>query len=158
MRADTRCVPPTQRGGREQARKVRKYLMHMDVNERLASRVIAITPEDSQWVFNRYCQNCGRFLYTDDWCRKCGTEADDPIKHPIPFANSATAMEKLMLWLKRHQASIGGYNLMVAKLSDITLEWMADDTNDIIVFHSNLIETVLEYVTDETFSRCSETN
>lgn len=78
-------------------------------NEELAFSILRHDRSARKWIFNHYCSNCSRFLHIEDItggkCRKCGTSTTTAIGQPIPFLTSATAIEKLLVWL-RIQAAV----------------------------------------------------
>ena len=70
-------------------------------NDSLAELISSLDPS-AEWAFNKHCQYCGRFLYPEETvaCKKCGTAIKSPVTRPLPFLTSATAIEKLLLWLR----------------------------------------------------------
>ena len=94
----------------------------MITNEHLADLIAKIDPISKQWVYNRHCGYCGRFMYVDEVkCKKCRT-AVCPILRPIPFSSSATAIEKLLIWLRNTQR-VDLLNLVIR----IITEWARSD-------------------------------
>lgn len=73
----------------------------MELDEKLCIAIINID-NSADWVYNYHCESCKKFLYSDNQsCRKCGQKITDPIKIPIPFVKSMTAIEKLIIWLHK---------------------------------------------------------
>ena len=69
-------------------------------NDSLAELIIKIDPGAERWAFNRHCGYCGRYMYQDESnCKKCHSKTR-PMLRPIPFMTSATAIEKLLMWLR----------------------------------------------------------
>jgi hypothetical protein len=70
-------------------------------NEALAEAIVKSDPT-AEWVYNKYCPYCGKFLYPEETsnCKKCKSPADKPVKRVIPFLTSAVAIEKLLLWVR----------------------------------------------------------
>jgi len=94
-------------------------------NDRLAGIIISIDPS-ADWVYNKYCGFCGKFLYPEEVnsrCKKCKTlvtSSDHPIvKRPIPFLSSATAIEKLIVWMRNH-----AHKSLLDKIADIIRVWI----------------------------------
>lgn len=73
-------------------------------DETLAGLIENIDP-GAGWVYNRHCEYCGKFLYPEETtrCKKCHTPTDNALRRPIPFLQSATAIEKLILWVRSRQ-------------------------------------------------------
>lgn len=93
-------------------------------NDALINLVIQIDPDAKSWAYNRYCSSCGRFLYSDTKCKKCGTSATNPILIAIPLLTSATAIEKLITWAKRNSLT-----LLINEIGDIINRWLYSDMN-----------------------------
>lgn len=76
-------------------------------NEELAAIILRHDKLAREWVFNFYCSQCARYLYTEDLtnktCKKCKSSTAEAIGHAIPFITSATALEKLIAWVKDFQ-------------------------------------------------------
>jgi hypothetical protein len=69
-------------------------------NAAIAAKILSFDPK-AQWVYNRFCRTCARHIYPNDIiCKKCKTSVADCIKHPLPFLTSATAIEKVVLWIR----------------------------------------------------------
>lgn len=89
----------------------------MITNEHLAELITQIDRNTFGWVYNRHCKFCGRYLYDETKCKKCHTPTNNPILRPIPFLSSATAIEKLILWL-RNSKRTEILNAVLAIISD----------------------------------------
>lgn len=81
--------------------RARELIEHYN-DEALSELVVDIDRNATRWAYNRHCKNCGRFLYPEEveHCKKCKHAAVDHIKRAIPFLNSATAIEKLVIWIR----------------------------------------------------------
>jgi len=73
-------------------------------NEALAEAIIK-SDSTAEWVYNRYCSYCGKFLYPEETgnCKKCKAPVNEPVKRVIPFLTSAVAIEKLLLWVRNNK-------------------------------------------------------
>jgi hypothetical protein len=99
------------------------YYKNMDYdNETLVKAILLIDPE-AHWVNNRYCEFCAQFLYVesldDKKCKKCKTEITDPTSRALPFLTSATAIEKLILWLRKQELTD-----IIGLIDDIYSAWL----------------------------------
>ena len=74
--------------------------------EELAALILKSDSTASNWVYNRYCGCCAKYLYPEELeqgcCKKCKAGVDISIDRPIPFSSSGTAIEKLLLWARSH--------------------------------------------------------
>lgn len=74
-------------------------------NDALAELIVKLDPGSDYWVYNRHCEQCGKFLYPESieakQCKKCNAPMKNPIETPQPFLTSATAFEKFVIWLKK---------------------------------------------------------
>ena len=52
-------------------------------------------------------------------CKKCGTPVSDPIKHPLPFLTSGSAIDKLLAWVR----SVNDPEL-ISEISKIIDSWL----------------------------------
>jgi len=109
-------------------------------NDNIAFLITRRDPSAESWVYNKHCGHCGKFLYQDEHkCRKCKTSSRNNIKRPIPFLSSATAIEKLICWLRRK-----GHNELLSKVIDIYLMWVKSDRSP----ESYKLEIVITCVKD----------
>lgn len=90
-------------------------------NETLAELVIKHDPAAEKWVFNRHCSFCGKFLYPEEItkCKKCKKSVKESLKRPIPFLTSASAVEKLIVWVRNNQ-----FTELRDQIADIINKWM----------------------------------
>jgi len=100
-------------------------------NETLAELIIKFDNKSEEWVYNRHCEYCGKFLYPEETkhCKKCKTTIKNPVKRAIPFLNSATAIEKLILWVRRSDQHIYPFppKQLLSKILNIINDWAASN-------------------------------
>jgi len=99
-------------------------------SEALAEIIIKLDPT-ALWVHNRYCRSCGTFLYLDNIaCKKCRKPATDPVLRVIPFLTSATALEKLVSWVRsqcRASRPVSKLESLIDKIAEIYRLWLESD-------------------------------
>ena len=78
-------------------------------------------------LLNYQCQ----FLYPDNTeCKKCRRQTTDPVLRVIPFLTSATAIEKLTLWVRdqsRISRPVSKFDGLINKITDIYRLWLESD-------------------------------
>lgn len=91
-------------------------------NEAVSEVVCRLDRDADKWVYNRYCRYCGKFIHPEDGaeCPKCKTPTSNPVKRALPFLSSATAIEKLIIWVRRDGAS----PQLVNRISEIFDQWI----------------------------------
>jgi len=95
-------------------------------NEALAIAICKRDPDADKWAYNKHCSYCGKFLYPeerDSKCKKCGVKANNAIARAIPFLTSATAIEKLIIWIKDRDGNL------INRISSIMSDWMLSPHN-----------------------------
>jgi hypothetical protein len=96
------------------------YSNDMDYNDETMAEVIIKLDPSARWVYNKYCRYCGKFLYPDNIeCKKCRRPTTDPVLRVIPFLTSATAIEKLILWVRTNHSEA-----LIGKITDIYHLWL----------------------------------
>lgn len=114
-------------------------------NENLAQLIIKHDYTASSWVFNYYCSNCARFLYQDDLasgiCKKCKTKTETPVGHPIPFTTSATALEKLIIWVRDFQGIRLGLDKALVMIQSEFQFWLST-TCQTCVYRQSIVDAV----------------
>jgi len=117
--------------------------------EQLAEIIEEIDPSAREWVYNRYCRHCGRYLYSDSECNKCGSPAVDPVTRPLPFQTSATAIEKLVVWAKKMAKNDVDAEI-IHNIKSIVYKWYdVDDgsfSKDPKKHHQDIIESVYDHL------------
>lgn len=91
-------------------------------NEAVSEAICKIDSEADKWVYNRYCRYCGKFIHPEDTnvCAKCKTPTTDPVKRALPFLSSATAIEKLIVWVRRDASNCK----LTERIGDIFGQWV----------------------------------
>ena len=96
-------------------------------SETLAEIIIKLDPT-ALWVYNRYCRSCGTFLYLDNTaCKKCRKPTTDPVLRVIPFLTSATALEKLVSWIRSQCRLVSKLESLIDKIAEIYRLWLESD-------------------------------
>lgn len=99
-------------------------------NHDLAALITEIDDDAKGIFFNRFCDYCGKFLFPEETaCKKCGTTATTPVYRAIPFKTSATAIAKLITWLKSRR-HVDGYAAILLKTSDLISAWVNSDMSE----------------------------
>ena len=103
----------------------------MDVDTKALAELISKIDPTSTWQYNEYCPKCGTFIHDGkNQCRKCNCNflSNTPIKNAIPFATSATAIEKLILWLRDNKNTESEnqdfYTNLYSKVCHIIKGWL----------------------------------
>lgn len=123
------------------------------INEQLAEIIIQIDPS-ADWIFNKYCGFCGKFLYSEDLsaklCKKCKSKTVDCVKHPIPVLTSGTAFEKVVQWIRDktfanrdESEKLEVYQSILKSIENITHRWM-HTTMDPLEYHEMVLESIIE--------------
>ena len=93
----------------------------MEYNNDTLAELIYNADPSANWLFNLHCSYCGKFLYPEEMkvskCRKCSTDTSKALKRTIPFLSSATAIEKLLMWLRAKRKE------MVPSILSIISSW-----------------------------------
>lgn len=113
-------------------------------NEDLAAMITRIDPSAKSWVYNWYCGTCARFLYPEDksaTCKKCNSPKHGGIPRPIPFITSATAVEKLVKWLRdvRETHPHVLVNLALTDIQVLVSKWIEGTARD---YKHELVDSV----------------
>ena len=88
-------------------------------NETLAELILSADPAAKTWIYNKHCGYCGKFIYRDETeCKKCHTSVLKAISRPLPFLSSATALEKLIVWVRQRDRDLTG------RISTIIQAWL----------------------------------
>ena len=102
------------------------------------------------WIFNYYCTRCARFLYIEDFtnskCRKCGAPTKDAIGHAIPFLVSATALEKLIVWIRSNKLLANCIPLILSEFDT----WI-NGRSSTIQYHQAVIDIVGGFLETKVF-------
>ena len=102
-------------------------------NEKLAAIILKHDKSAKDWVFNFYCQSCARYLYPEDLangtCKRCKAKTENAIGHAIPFLTSATALEKLIVWVKSRAIRDPHLHAVLVHIQSITNNWLHPDTS-----------------------------
>jgi uncharacterized membrane protein YvbJ len=115
------------------------------VIQQLIEKVLAVDPTASLWLYNYYCEYCGRFLYDNEAkCKKCGTTVKHPARHPIPFVKSATATQKLIIWVRNMVEQRKIDESIIRLMIDSTVKFMNDPTITPEQYHYNIIKILVE--------------
>ncbi len=119
-------------------------------NEALSKLIARISPRED-WAYNKHCHNCGVFLYEEDKknnrCRKCKAFNDfgvgescpnAPVFRALPFLTSASAIEKLLVWVRSKKDDSKTFEELHLTLTRIVVSWLKSD-RDVDSYKSQIV-------------------
>ncbi len=113
----------------------------MTINDKLAIAITDIDKSANEWAFNKYCNQCGKFMFSEDLqagrCRKCLAPVSDAIKRALPFSTSPTAMFKLLEWVRSLDDNVG----ILENISSSYHGWLFSNQS-IEELHISIIATI----------------